>query len=99
MNSDALNLRLRATRRGEPDLAKLIEWVLGIADTRCRAWANGEPDPYGLTLPDGIRPESSGCLDGSGKFPGPSAHEDSRSAQHHGGGHFPPPSPDNTPVS
>ncbi len=93
MNSDARNLRLRVTRQDEPDLAKLVEWVLGIAEARHRAWANGETDPYGLALPDGIGPESSGHLDGSGKFPGPSAHEDSRSARHHGGGHFPPPSP------
>ena len=93
MNSDARNLRLRVTRRDEPDLAKLVEWVLGIAETRHRAWVNGEPDPYGLAVSDGIGVESSGHLDGSGKYPGPSADETGRSAQHHGGGHFPPPSP------
>ena len=93
MNSDLRNLRLRATRRDEPDLARLVTWVLGTAEARHRAWVNGESDPYGLGLPDGIGPESSGRLGGSGKFPGPSAPEDSRSARHHGGGHFPPPSP------
>ena len=52
MNSDARNLRLRVTRRDEPDLGKLSEWVLGIAEARHRAWVAGEPDPYGLQLPD-----------------------------------------------
>lgn len=94
MNSDARNLRLRVTWRDEPDLARLIEWVLGIAAARHRAWINNEPDPYGLRPPDGIGPESSGRLDGSGKPRGPSAREGSRSARHRGGGHFPPPSPD-----
>jgi len=89
MNSDARNLRLRATRRGEPDLAKLVAWVLGIADTRHRAWINGEPDPYSLALPDGIGPESSGRRD----------REGDRSARRDGGGHFPPPSPGTTSTS
>lgn len=96
MNADARDLRLRVTRRDEPDMRRLVAWVLGIAEARHRAWVNGEPDLYDLGLPDGIGPESSGRLDGSGKFPGPSAHEDSRSARHDGGGHFPPPSPDST---
>ncbi len=96
MNSDARNLRLRVTRRDEPDLARLVEWVLGIAEARHRAWVNGEPDPYGLALPDGIGPESSRSPDGSGKFPGPSAPEGDRTPRHHGGGHFPPPSSDAT---
>ena len=38
-------------RREEPDLGKLIEWVLGIAEARHRAWVNGEADPYGLPPP------------------------------------------------
>jgi len=94
MKSDAKNLRLRVTQRHEPDLARLVEWVLGIAEARHRAWINGEPDPYGPGLPDGIGPEPSGRLDGSGKFPGPSAHEGNCSARHHGGAHIAPPSPD-----
>jgi len=57
MNSDARNVRLRVTRRGEPDLARLVEWVLGIAEERHRFWVAGEPDPYGLALPDGIATE------------------------------------------
>ncbi len=85
---------MRATRRDEPDLARLVEWVLGIAEARHRAWVNGEPDPYGLALPDGIGPEPSSHPDGSGKCPGPSADADGHSTRHHGGGHFPPPSPD-----
>lgn len=48
------NLRLRVTRREEPDLGKLIEWVLGIAEARHRAWVNGEPDPYGLPPPEDL---------------------------------------------
>ncbi|GAA2519729.1 hypothetical protein FB389_1361 [Rarobacter incanus] len=37
MAGEAENLRLRVTRRDDPDLGKLIEWVLGIADARHRA--------------------------------------------------------------
>jgi len=44
------------TRRDEPDLAKLIEWVLGIAEDRHRAWVNGEPDPFGPPPPDDLTP-------------------------------------------
>lgn len=32
MRGDERNLRLRVTRRDEPDLGKLIEWELGIAE-------------------------------------------------------------------
>ncbi|WP_158680822.1 hypothetical protein [Micropruina glycogenica] len=42
------------TRREEPDLGKLIEWVLNIAEARHRAWLDGEPDPYGLPPPEGL---------------------------------------------
>lgn len=52
MNGDARNLRLRATRRDEPDVGRLVEWVLNIAEARHRAWLNGDPDPYGLPPPD-----------------------------------------------
>lgn len=52
MAGETRNLRLRVTRRDEPDLGKLIEWILGIAEARHRAWVAGEPDPYGLQLPD-----------------------------------------------
>ena len=51
MNGDARNLRLRVTRRDEPDLDRLVELVLNIAEARHRAYLNGEPDPYGLSLP------------------------------------------------
>ena len=54
MRGDERNLRLRVTRREEPDLGKLIEWVLGIAEARHRAWVNGEPDPYGLPPPEDL---------------------------------------------
>ena len=56
MRGDERNLGLRVTRREEPDLGKLIEWVLGIAEARHRAWLNGDPDPYGLPPPDGLPP-------------------------------------------
>ena len=54
MRGEDRSLRLRVTRRDEPDLAKLIEWVLGIAEARHRAWVNGEPDPFGLPPPDDL---------------------------------------------
>ncbi len=54
MRGDEKNLRLRGTLREEPDLAKLIEWVLGIAEVRHRAWVNGDPDPYGLPPPESL---------------------------------------------
>lgn len=61
MAGEAENLRLRVTRLDELDRGKLIEWVLGIADARHHAWVAGEPDPYGLTPPDGL-PESPSAL-------------------------------------
>lgn len=54
MVDEARNRRLRVTRRDDPDLGKLIEWVLGIADARHRAWVAGEADPFGLPPPDGL---------------------------------------------
>ncbi|WP_157103279.1 hypothetical protein [Neomicrococcus aestuarii] len=54
MTGEVRNLRLRVARRDEPDLGKLVEWVLGIADARHRVWVAGEPGPYGLTPPDGL---------------------------------------------
>ncbi len=55
MRGDERNLGLRVTRREEPDLGKLIEWVLGIAEARHRARLNGDPDPYGLPPPDDLQ--------------------------------------------
>lgn len=59
MAGETRNLRLRVTRRDEPDLGKLIEWVLGIAEARHCAWVAGELDPYGLPPPDGLEESSS----------------------------------------
>lgn len=42
------------TRREHPDVGKLVEWVLNIAETRHRAWQRGEPDPYSLPPPAGL---------------------------------------------
>lgn len=52
MERSKRDLRLRVTRREHPDLGKLIDWVLNIAETRHQAWQRGKPDPYGLPLPD-----------------------------------------------
>lgn len=46
------------TRREHPDVGKLIEWVLNIAETRHRAWQRGEPDPYGLRPPTELTPKA-----------------------------------------
>lgn len=52
MERNERNLRLRVMRREHPDLGKLIEWVLNIAETRHQAWLRGDPDPYGLPPPE-----------------------------------------------
>lgn len=44
-------LRLRAIRHAEPDVGKLVEWVLNITQARWGAYRAGEPDPYGLPVP------------------------------------------------
>jgi len=59
MNGDGRNLRLRVTRREEPDVDRLVELVLNIAEARHRAYLNGEPDPYGLP-PPGLAEQSDG---------------------------------------
>ncbi|GAA2183623.1 hypothetical protein GCM10009785_27980 [Brooklawnia cerclae] len=64
MNGDARNLRLRVTRREQPDVDRLLEWVLNIAEVRHRAYLNGEPDPYGLPRPD-LAERSDGGDDGT----------------------------------
>lgn len=108
MKGYARNLRLRVTRRDEPDRARLVEWVLGIAEARHRAWINGEPDPYGLTPPNGVEHSILEHLNGAAQFAGPSAslavewparcdHERHDSAGNDGSGKYPPPSPGTTP--
>lgn len=54
MSGETRSLRLRVMRRDEPDLGKLIEWVLNIAEDRHRACLNGDSDPYGLPPPDDL---------------------------------------------
>lgn len=44
-------LRLRVIRRAEPDVGKLVQWVLNITQTRYDAYLDGQPDPYGLPVP------------------------------------------------
>ena len=50
--NDQPQLRLLAERREEPDMRKLVEWVLNIAQARYDAHRAGEPDPYDLPAPD-----------------------------------------------
>ncbi len=49
--SDPGQLRLRMIRRAEPDVSKLVHWVLSIPQTRYDAYRDGQPDPYGLPVP------------------------------------------------
>ena len=55
---DPGRLRLRVTRRVEPDMRRLVEWVLNITQARYDAHRAGEPDPYDLPAPDGLGPVS-----------------------------------------
>ncbi len=52
--SDPRQLRLRTIRRSEPDVGKLVEWVLNITQARYDAYRNGQPDPYGLPAPQNL---------------------------------------------
>ncbi len=54
MERNERDLRLRVMRHERPDLGKLIEWVLNIAETRHQAWLRGDPDPYCLPPPEGL---------------------------------------------
>lgn len=49
--SDPGQLRLRVIHRAEPDVGKLVQWVLNITQTRYDAYQDGQPDPYGLPVP------------------------------------------------
>jgi len=72
MNRDVTALRLRVWRQDEPDLHRLVELVLNVAQARHRAWLAGEPDPYGLPIPDGLDRPVSCDIGGSAKFAAPS---------------------------
>lgn len=48
---DPGQLRLRTIRRAEPDIEKLVEWVLNISQARWEAYRTGDPDPYDLPAP------------------------------------------------
>ncbi len=52
--NDPGHLRLRTIRRAEPDVRKLVEWVLNITQIRYDAYRNGQPDPYGLPAPENL---------------------------------------------
>lgn len=75
MRTEDRHLRLRATRRDAPDLGKLIEWMLNIAETRHRAWLDGEPDPYGLPVPESLR-RIANLEHGPARFARPSSSTD-----------------------
>ena len=51
-------LRLRVVRRAEPDMRRLVEWVLNMTQARYDAHLAGEPDPYDLPAPDELATES-----------------------------------------
>lgn len=53
-------LRLRVTRRAEPDVRRLVEWVLNMTQARYDAHRAGEPDPYNLPPPDELTNDSHG---------------------------------------
>ena len=55
---DPGQLRLRVVRRAEPDMRKLVEWVLNITQARWEAYRAGEPDPYDLPMPANLSPMS-----------------------------------------
>lgn len=55
---DPGRLRLRAIRRAEPEVSRLVEWVLNITQARYDAHLAGEPDPYDLPTPDSLGPVS-----------------------------------------
>ncbi len=52
--NDQPQLRLRAVRRAEPDMRKLVEWVLNITQARYDAHRDGQPDPYDLPAPESL---------------------------------------------
>lgn len=55
---DPGQLRLRVTRRAEPDIRRLVEWVLNMTQARYDAHRAGEPDPYDLPPPDELATDS-----------------------------------------
>lgn len=54
VGNDPGYLRLRTIRRTEPDVRKLVEWVLNITQIRYDAYRAGDPDPYGLPSPENL---------------------------------------------
>lgn len=59
---DPGQLRLRVTRRSEPDVRRLVEWVLNMTQARYDAHRAGEPDPYDLPAPDELAADSLGPM-------------------------------------
>lgn len=78
MNRDATALRLKVWRRDTPDRHRLVDLVLNIAQARHRAWLAGEPDPYGLPIPERIDRPISCHIDGPAKFAAPSPTPEDR---------------------
>lgn len=69
--NDEPQLRLRAVRRAEPDVRKLVEWVLNITQARYDAHLAGEPDPYDLPAPESL----SRMSDAGGRVEEEPAHQ------------------------
>lgn len=84
MGSDDRQLRLRATKRDAPELGRLVEWVLNIAEARYRAYMHGDPDPFGLPVPESIE-QIAGPEHGPASLAGPSNSTDVRSEPQEGG--------------
>ena len=51
MNTHERRERMKLVKLDCPDLQKLTEWVLDIAESRHRAWLTHEADPLGLPAP------------------------------------------------
>lgn len=77
--SDPGRLRLRVVRRVEPDVAKLVEWVLNITQARYDAHRAGEPDPYDLPPPDELATDSQDSNAGGRRTMEPEPRHDRRS--------------------
>lgn len=54
VRDDPGTMRVRVSRRAEPEVSRLVEWVLNITQARYDAHGDGEPDPYDLLIPESL---------------------------------------------
>lgn len=74
--NDDPQLRLQAVRRAEPDVRKLVEWVLNITQARYDAHLAGKPDPYDLPPPDELAADRLGpASDARGRIEPEARHQ------------------------